>query len=151
MKKTIFIIIVLGIMVLGLTGCGKNKMFDIGEKSNIEIAKNDVTLSIKEGTLTKTGATLILKNDSNVDVQYGNPYEIEIKQDGSWHKINVQLDFTLPSYGLKSGESKQIELDWENGYGKLSTGEYRIIKDIDVEQEDETFESFYVSAEFTIK
>jgi hypothetical protein len=46
--------------ILGLTGCRKNA-FDIGEKANIEIAKNALTLSIKEGTLTKTGATLILK------------------------------------------------------------------------------------------
>jgi hypothetical protein len=151
MKKTIFTIIVLGIMILGLTGCRKNNAFDIGEKSNIEIAKNEVTLSIKEETLTKTSATLILKNNSNVDVQYGNPYEIEIKQDGSWHKINVQLNFTLPSYELKSGESKEIELNWQNGYGELSNGEYRIIKDIDVEKEDGTFESFYVSTEFTIE
>jgi hypothetical protein len=142
---------IIGIMVLGLTGCEKNKEFDIGEKSDIEITQNDVTLSIKEGTLTRKGATLILKNDSNVDVEYGNPYEIEIKQDGSWHKIDIQLYFNSPAYGLKSNESKEIKINWGNDYGKLSAGEYRIIKSIDVEKEDGTFENFYVSVEFTIK
>lgn len=150
MKKTIFTIMVVGIIVLGLTGCEKNKL-DIGKKSDIEITKNDVTLSIKDGTLTKTGATLILKNNSNVDVEYGNPYEIEIKQDGFWYKINVQLYFNSPAYGLKPNESEQIELNWKNSYGKLPSGEYRIIKSIDVEKEDGTFDSFYISAEFTIK
>ncbi len=139
-------------MVLGLTGCGTDKNeFDIGKESNIEIVEKGVTLSIKDNTLSKTGATLVLKNNSDVDVQYGNPYEIEIKKDGEWHKINVELNFTMPAFELKLKESKEIELNWENGYGKLASGDYRIIKSIDIEKEDGTFETFYVSAEFTIE
>lgn len=101
--------------------------------------------------MKNTGATLVLKNDSDVDVIYGNPYEIEIKKDGKWHKIQVMIDFTLPAYYLKSKETKEIELNWENGYGKLPKGDYRIIKSIDIEKEEEIFETFYISAEFTIK
>ena len=101
--------------------------------------------------MKNTGATLVLKNDSDVDVIYGNPYEIEIKKDGKWYKIQVMIDFTLPAYYLKSKETKEIELNWENGYGKLSKGNYRIIKSIDIEKENEIFETFYISAEFTIK
>ncbi len=152
MKKTILTILVCGFMVLGLTGCGTNKNeFDIGKESNIEIVEKGVSLTIKENTLTETGATLILKNDSDVDVEYGNPYEMEIKKDGEWHKINVELNFTLPAFILKSKETKELELNWENGYGKLASGDYRIIKSIDVEKSDGTFDTFYVSAEFTIE
>ena len=46
---------------------------------------------------------------------------------------------------------KEIELKWENGYGKLASGDYRIIKSIDIEKEDGTFDTFYVAAEFTIE
>ena len=152
MKKTILTILVCGFMVLGLTGCGTNKNeFDIGKESNIEIVEKGVSLTVKENTLTETGATLILKNDSDVDVEYGNPYEMEIKKDGKWHKINVELNFTLPAYVLKAKETKELELNWENGYGKLASGDYRIIKSIDVEKADGTFDTFYVSAEFTIE
>lgn len=152
MKKTILTILVCGFMVLGLTGCGTNKNeFDIGKESNIEIVEKGVSLTIKENTLTETGATLILKNDSDVDVEYGNPYEMEIKKDGEWYKINVELNFTLPAFILKSKETKELELNWENGYGKLASGDYRIIKSIDVEKSDGTFDTFYVSAEFTIE
>ena len=152
MKKTILTILVCGFMVLGLTGCGTNKNeFDIGKESNIEIVEKGVSLTVKENTLTETGATLILKNDSDVDVEYGNPYEMEIKKDGEWHKINVELNFTLPAFILKSKETKELELNWENGYGKLASGDYRIIKSIDVEKSDGTFDTFYVSAEFTIE
>lgn len=152
MKKTILAILVCGVMFLGLTGCGTNKNeFDIGNKSDIEIVEKGVSLSVKEDTLTKVSATLILKNDSDVEVEYGEPYEIEIKKDGEWHKINVELNFNLPAYILKSNTTKEIELEWQNGYGKLASGDYRIIKGINVEKEDGTFETFYVSAEFTIE
>ena len=152
MKKTILTILVCGIMVLGLTGCGTNKNeFDIGKESNIEIVEKGVSLTVKENTLKETGATLILKNDSEVDVQYGNPYEIEIKKDGEWHKINVQLDFTLPAFSLKSKETKELEINWKEGYGKLTPGDYRIIKSIEIEKADGTFDTFYVSAKFTIE
>lgn len=152
MKKTILTILVFGIMILVLTECGSNKNeFDIGNKSDIEFVEKGVSLSIKNETLTNTGATLILKNDSSIDVQYGNPYEIEIKKDGEWYKINVELNFTLPAFSLKSKETKEWKLNWEDGYGKLVSGDYRIIKSIDIEKEDGTFETFYVSAEFTIK
>ena len=76
---------------------------------------------------------------------------MEIKKDGEWHKINVELNFTLPAFVLKSKETKEWEFSWEEGYGKLATGEYRIIKSIDIEKEDGTFDTFYVSAEFTIE
>ena len=152
MMKTILTILACGFMVLGITGCGINKNeFEVGKESNIEIVEKGVSLSIKENTLTNTGATLVLKNDSEVDVQYGNPYEIEIKKDGVWHKINVELNFTLPAFSLKAKEAKEIELNWKHGYGKLASGDYRIIKGIDIEKEDGTFDTFYVSAEFTIE
>ncbi len=151
MKKTIFTILICGFVVLGITGCGNSKNeFDVGNKSDVQISRNDASLSIKDGTLKNTGATLVLTNNSDKDFQYGNPYEIEIKKDGEWHKINVQLDFTLPAFGLKAKETKEIELDWEHGYGKLASGTYRIIKSIDYEKEEGHFETFNVAVEFTI-
>lgn len=151
MKKTIFTILICGFMILGLTGCENSKNeFDIGNKSDVQISQNDVSLSIKDGTLKNTGATLVLTNNSDKDFHYGNPYKIEIKKDGEWHKINVQLDFTLPAFGLKAKETKEIELDWEHGYGKLASGTYRIIKSIDYEKEEGNFETFNVAVEFTI-
>ena len=123
MKKTILTILLCGVMVLGMTGCGKQKNeFDIGNKSDIKISQNDVIMTIKEGTLTNKSATLILTNNSDKNFQYGTPYEIEIKKDGEWHKINVELNFDMPAFPLSSKESKEIELNWENGYGKLAKG-----------------------------
>ena len=151
MKKTILTILLCGVMVLGMTGCGKQKNeFDIGNKSDIKISQNDVIMTIKEGTLTNKSATLVLTNNSDKNFQYGNTYEIEIKKDGEWHKINVELNFDMPAFQLLSKESKEIELDWENEYGKLAKGTYRIIKGIDYEYEEGKYETFNVAIEFTI-
>ena len=60
MRKTIFIILVCGTLVIGLVGCGRSKnKIDIGEPSDIQTSQRDIVLSIKEGTLTNIGATLI--------------------------------------------------------------------------------------------
>ena len=151
MKKTILTILLCGVMVLGMTGCGKQKNeFDIGNKSDIKISQNDVIMTIKEGTLTNKSATLVLTNNSDKNFQYGNPYEIEIKKDGEWHKINIELNFDMPAFPLSSKESKEIELDWENGYGKLAKGTYRIIKGINYEYEEGKYKSFNIAVEFTI-
>lgn len=150
--KKILTILLCGIMVLGMAGCGKEKnKFDIGNKSNIKISQNDVIMTIKEGTLTNRSATLVLTNNSDKNFQYGDPYEIEIKKDGEWHKINIELYFDMPAFQLSAKESKEIELDWENGYGKLANGTYRIIKEIDYEYEEEKYETFNVAVEFTIE
>lgn len=152
MKKKFFAILLCGVMILGLTGCGATKNdFNVGEQSSVETKVSDVTLTLKEGTLTNTGATFILKNEGNIDYGYGPAWEIEMKQDDKWHKIDVVLNFNSPSYQLSVNESKELNINWENSYGKLASGEYRFIKHIDIEKEDGTFDDFYVSAEFTIE
>ena len=152
MKKTILTILLCGVLVLGMTGCKKQKNeFDIGNKSDINVSQNDVIMTIKEGTLTNKSATLVLTNHSDKNFQYGNPYEIEIKKDGEWHKINAELDFDMPAFQLSAKESKEIELDWENGYGKLAKGTYRIIKEIDYEYKEGKYETSNIAVEFTIK
>ena len=151
MKRVTLIALMCICVVLGMTGCGKSKNeFDIGNKSDIKISQNDVIMTIKEGTLTNKSATLILTNNSDKNFQYGTSYEIEIKKDGEWHKINVELNFTMPAFQLSARENKEIEINWENGYGKLAKGTYRIIKGIDYEYEEGKYKSFNIAVEFTI-
>ena len=115
MKKTILTIILCGFMTLGLTGCKTIKnQFDIGNKSDIKISQSDVVMSIKDGTLTSKGAVLVLTNNSDLNYKYGEPYEMEIKKNGEWYKINVKLNFNLPAYVLKANEAEEIEIKWEN-------------------------------------
>lgn len=152
MKKMVFVILLCGVLILTMTGCVKTKnKLDIGNKSNIKALKNDVIMTIKDGTLTNKSVTLVLINNSDKKIQYGSSYEIEIKKNDEWHKINAELNFTLQLFILESKKKNEFKLNFEEGYGKLPSGTYRVIKKIDKEKEDGLFDSFYVAAEFTIK
>lgn len=148
MKKSIKIILLAGIILGIIIYCvlkGNNHTI-----SDIKITENDVSLSIKENTLTTSSATLILKNNSNTEIQYGNSYEIEIKHNKKWYKLDGEMYFTLPLFFLEPNKTVELEVNWEDGYKKLKKGTYRIIKEIKIEKENNTFDSFYVAAEFTI-
>ena len=108
-----------GILLLGVSGC-KDK-----------INKN-VTLSLKEGTLTNKGVTLILKNNSKINYSYGEPYYIEQEKEGKWRKLETIHDmvFNMPAWELETGKSVELSIDWEYGYGQLESGNYRIVKEI---------------------
>ena len=148
MKKSIKIILLAGIILGIIIYCVlKNNNNTI---SDIKTTENDVSLSIKENTLTTSSATLILKNNSNTEIQYGNSYEIEIKHNKKWYKLDGEMYFTLPLFFLEPNKTVELEVNWEDGYKKLKKGTYRIIKEIKIEKENNTFDSFYVAAEFTI-
>lgn len=150
MRKITLATLIFCCLILVLTGC-RNSKVNIENKSDIQISNSEVSMAIKNGTLTNTGATIILTNNSDKFFTYGNPYEIEIKKNGEWYKIDTQLVFTLPTFELASGETKEIELNWEDEYGTLAKGTYRIIKDIDYEYEEGKYEKFNVGVEFVIE
>lgn len=78
MKKTLLTVLLLVIVALGVTGCGTENDFDIGNVSDIKINDNsDVILSGKDGTLKNTGVTLILENDSDKLLRYDEYYKME--------------------------------------------------------------------------
>ena len=148
MKKIILTILLFGILIIGLVGCGKEK-----KESNTKITSDgDVTLSIKEDSLTNTGATLLLKNNSDKTYSYGNPFWIEKEQNGKWYKLETieETAFTLPAYEIKSGEVKELNLDWKDIYGKLTSGTYRIVKSISYQYEKDNYKTLDIAVEFNI-
>ena len=149
MKKTILTILLCGITILFLTGCGSK----IGKTSDIEITNDDVSITIKDNTLTNTGATFILENNSNQTLGYGEPYHLEVKDDDSWHILRTinEAAFIMPLYHLNPNESTELKIDWENFYGALEPGEYRLIKDAYFVIDDEISDNFYIGVEFTIE
>ena len=149
MKKTIITILLCGALILGLTGCSKP---NIGKESTTKIATDrEIELSIKENTLSNEGATLVLTNNSDKDYMYGDSYMIQIKKDDKWYGINVEVEFMESLTPIKSGETKEMKQDWESVYGKLEQGTYRIIKNINYENEEGKLESFNLAVEFKVK
>lgn len=148
MKKIIFASLISLTLLLGLTGCTNKIDKIIGAESSVTIETDEITLKVKEDTLTKKGATFILENNRKEAINYNNAYTIEVKRDNVWHELNIINEFVDETYEVDPKSTDQITIDWESSYLKLPKGEYRVIKEITVPS---TLELFYVAGEFTIK
>ena len=139
MKKIIKVLISL---VFILTGC-KNDL--IGEKSDVKIEKSEVEFTLVKDSVSNIGVSCIMRNKSDKILYYGTPWDIEIYDDGSWKKMNVEMVFNMPLMGLEPGSEKVLNFNWEHTHGKLK-GKYRIIKDVYFEDEEE----FFIACEFEV-
>lgn len=148
MKKIIIALLISLTSIFLLTGCTNEIDKLITVESDIKIEDSNVTLKVKEDTLTKTGATFIIENNKNNAINYTIAYEIEAKRDNKWYKLGIINEFIEEIYEVDAKSTDQIIIDWKNSYSKLPKGEYRVIKEITVPS---TYELFYVAAEFTIK
>lgn len=153
--KILMKLLLISSLCLTLIGCTKDESNILGEKSKYEVSDFLVSLRVKEGSLTKSKATLILENHTDNDYLYGNPFSIEKEENGNWYKLKPinELSFDLIAYILKAKDSLEIELDWKYGYGELSAGKYRIIKDVFINTEEPIGEEdmVYIAAEFVIE
>lgn len=120
---------ILGIRVFG--NINVDERFKRNE--NIE-SKNagSVLLKVKEDTRTSKGATFIIENTTDEEYVYGQPYTIEKFDDGNWKELDTltgdPLSWNAIAYSLKSGEEKELNINWSFGYGKLKSGTYRLVK-----------------------
>ena len=129
MKKGVIItLIVLVILVIISVA-----IFIMLNKSIFNKGASDVTMTIREGTLTRTSATIIIK-DNNKEHGYGENYSIEKKENEEWKPVKQIGTYFVNavSIGTLTGELK-FNLDWSERYGELENGEYRIVKTLDTE------------------
>ena len=104
---------------------------------------------IKNDTLSKTGATIIIEDIGDEKHQFDSSYLIERKVNNKWEKIEY---LNVPNWNEESlivNENGHIEqnLNWESYYGILEKGSYRIIKDVFIEKENK---KEFIITEFNI-
>lgn len=148
MKKIVLGILIGLTSVFLLTGCTNEIDKLITTESDVKIENSNVTLKVREETLTNKGATFVLENNRRDIIDYTLAYEIEAKRDNKWYKLGIINEFIEEIYEVDAKSTDQIIVDWENTYLKLPKGEYRLVKEISVPS---TLELFYVAGEFTIK
>lgn len=148
MKKIVLGILISLTSIFLLTGCTNEIDKLITTESDVKIEDSNVTLKVREETLTNKGATFVLENNRKDIIDYTLAYEIEAKRDNKWYKLGVIAEFVEEIYEVDAKSTDQIIVDWENTYLKLPKGEYRLVKEISVPA---TLELFYVAGEFTIK
>lgn len=104
-----------------------------------------ITMEIKENTLTSKSATIIIKDTSKEKNTFGEAYRIDKKVNNTWKELEPIVEnhaFNLIGYEVNKDHELQLKVKWENLYGELSAGQYRIVKKVNNQ---------YFSTEFIIK
>lgn len=153
MKKKILTILLCGVIILGITGCGSNKKEEEFNPTEID----GISMTIKEGTLTKKGVTIIIKDTNGKGTYiYGTEFRIEKKENNNWIKpkeTGNNCAFTQMAYYVDDDEILEFEQNWECMYGELETGNYRLVKSTSLSKDTPiTYDQIkHFSVEFTIK
>lgn len=131
-----------------------NEYEEINDNQNSD-TEDDISLSLKEGTLSSKGATFIIKNNSDKKYYYGSQYEIQERIDNKWYKIEIEglLTWTTEAYMINPNSSNEMNIKFSYGDGELSKGKYRLVKKINKEAVNprEVSKEIYLYAEFEIQ
>lgn len=147
-KRVIVICGVLVVCIIGVIVMAQLKSND-AEFNPVD----NVTMEIVEGTLTNTGATIVITDLSGEDNTYSEWYRVDKLEDGKWHEIKDIVDGNAGwhAVGHLVGEDNKLtmEIDWKWLYGPLKNGKYRIVKGFS--NEKNPYVVRHVAAEFTIE
>ena len=97
-------------------------------KLNITQVKN-VNATIT--AFSDTGATIIIKDNNVIPNKYEKWYKIEKEINNEWYDVKMLIKnykFDYITYEVDKKSEVLFVIDWESLYGKLSTGNYRIVK-----------------------
>ena len=128
--KIILIVLIFGGLIYYLNSLNNAKVTLI--KDNNEYTLKNVTMNIKENTLTKSGATIIIKDNNKVKYTYEEYYKLEKRIDHIWYELKPSGDVLFNEMGYLVDDNNELEMniDWSKSYGNLTSGKYRIIKRI---------------------
>lgn len=151
MKNKLLIFVLLAFTFFTIIGCVNKENAGNKSDNNSEIidSLDGVSMVIKEGTLTRTSATIVITDLSNKDNVYSPLYRIDRKETDEWVSLKTvdgkdwtEANWTMIRYVLDENNQLEMRCNWENLYGKLADGDYRIVKFVG---------KYPLSVEFTIE
>ncbi|MDL2289536.1 hypothetical protein LJB83_02095 [Clostridia bacterium OttesenSCG-928-F22] len=122
--------------------------YDIFAEFTLEA--RDIEMAVKEGSVSSTGVTLMLSNTSQYEYTCGMEYRLEQRLDEEWkavEPIDENYAFTEIGVLLPAGKTQEMLVDWEELYGELTPGRYRISKDFSC---DKKTGAYTCAAEFVL-
>ena len=135
---------VLAMMAL-LSACGKLKLL---EESAYEVNTLDsVTMAVNG--VSADGAAYTIRNGGEEDLTFGMDFGVQAEKNGVWYDIEHEpMSVIAIAAVLEAGAEGTYTCSWENGYGALSAGHYRIVKSVSAGGDGQ---SHWLAAEFTIE
>ena len=120
------------------------------DKTSLEISFN-IETEAKE--VTKKGLTLVINHNSDEfesEVSTGAEFYLESFVNDEWSslKTNDEIFWNMIAYTIPSGTEHKV--NWENLYGELSNGKYRLIKRFSLTSKENVSDEYVTVTEFEI-
>ena len=83
--------------------------------------------------VTPTSAKLTILNTTDMNIQYGADYDLQILLDGNWYSLSYIIDnavFEAIGYMTQKNVPREVDIDWTIFHGVLEPGQYRIVKEV---------------------
>jgi len=137
MKRVLFVLAIVIVLMCFINFLSEKNIMDIQELP-------DVKISIEDGTLSRTGMTIIITDLGENKKTYDEWYRIDKKESGKWKRLRTKQDnwFKLIEYYVNQNNELKFSIDWTLSYGELENGEYRLVKKANQK---------YIYVEFIIK
>lgn len=118
-------------LCLLLAGCSGGAK--IGEVYTGEVNTYEgVTMTAVEGTAKPGGITIEILNTTNEEIESGNQadFAVQVEKNGEWYRLKEPAEWanTAEAWGFLKNQPVTIELRWNNRYGALPEGHYRVVK-----------------------
>lgn len=130
--------------LMALCGCQAK----VGEEFTEEVdTLEGVSLTVDAGQVTSSGITYTIDNQSEKDLSYGRDYSLQKEKDGKWYRVEPKsaVAVTMELLWIPAGDAQTEALEWEDAYGKLPAGKYRVVKSVS------DYESgYYLTGEFNV-
>ena len=135
-KKILLSICIIIILIIGaiiLWKINETKTVSSVELVQCSMDFDKVSISVKEGSLTNKGVTLLFtsENEFVYSVCSGPDYQIYRKKNEDWERVKGK-DFIVQNSVIRRPATKNLEesIYWEKLYGELSKGTYRLGREI---------------------
>ena len=118
------------------------------EENNSDLEK--VIMKVDSITIKPTSISIIIINNNDNEIGYGEEYKIQKNINGEWEYLDYLPNTVWNdiAYIIKANSQTTKKLNLENTYGELEKGTYRVIKTVFFENGKKT--DIY-STEFEIK
>ena len=115
---------------------------------------NLITMYIKEDTLTKSGATIVIEEDEDMGYTYGDAFSLE-KYNSKTDSYEVMKNstgnncsFNMIAYEVTKDKPLELNQSWSCEQGELEKGKYKLVKKVSIP--GEPHDSYYIWTEFEI-
>ena len=107
-----------------------------------------VTFSVEDGSVTREGMTLTIRNGAGAELTYGAEYHLEKRGLLGWRHLwenFLPTGWNAIGYIVSPDDSRVDDFSWTGRYEELSPGTYRMVRTYTLEGE-----AYSVAVEFTV-